>query len=154
MQPARNWRSQLGWLPLLGALAIFGLSGCDRPLSQAELERHFSEDSSPHWLFAPGGHINFDANTAGIIRRWLATHSSDWRPASLSDFDPVKTQLLTDSSAVEIDGARIVVTFERNKKDDDSTVYIQRLLSPSDRAFWDGIIEQIRLHGVYERRRR
>jgi len=70
----------------------------------------------------------------------------------LSDFDPVKTQLLTANSAVEIDGERIVVTFERVEKDYDSTVYIQRPLSSSEQSFWSNIVNQIKLAGTYEKR--
>jgi hypothetical protein len=141
------------WLPLVGALAIFSVAACKPPLSQSEIETHFSEGREPpNYLFAPGGHINFDANTADLIRGWLAAHGSDWRAASLSDFDPVKTQLLTANSAVEIDGERIVVTFERVVKDYDSTVYIQRPLSPSEKSFWSNIVNQIKLAGTYEKR--
>jgi len=141
----RRLRAQFIILSLFGAFAICGLSACGRSLSQAELESHFREGGGPDWLFVSGGHINFDANTASLIREWLITHDTDWKSASLSDFDPAKTQLLTDNCAVEMDGERIVVSFERDKKDTDSTIYIQRLLSPSERSFWNTVIEQIKM---------
>jgi len=146
-----NAHVQSIWLSLVGALAIFGVAACTSPLSQREIETHFSEVTGPpNYLFAPGGHIDFDANTAELIRRWLAAHRPHWRAASLSDFDPVKTQLLTANSVVEIDGERIVVTFESDAKDLGSTVYIQRPLSPSDQLFWSNVVNQIRSTGTYE----
>jgi hypothetical protein len=131
-------------LSLFGAFAICDLSACGRSPSQAEMASHFREGGGPDWLFVSGGHINFDANRASLIREWLA-HDTDWKSASLSDFDPAKTQLLTDNCAVEIDGDRIVVSFERDKKDTDSTIYVQRRLSPSERSFWNTNIEQIKM---------
>jgi len=144
---------QSNWLPRVGALVILSLSACSRPLSQAEIATHFREGSgSPDYLFAPGGHINFDANVANLIRDWLAAHGSDWRAASLSDFSPAKTQMLTAGSGIEIDGDRIVVTFERTKKDYDSTVYLQRPLSQSEQSFWSSVVNQIKSNGKYEAR--
>jgi hypothetical protein len=141
---ARRLHMQLINLSLFGAFAICGLLACSRSLSQAELESHFREGGGPDWLFVSGGHIDFDANTASLIRGWLIAHNTDWKPASLSDFDAHKTQLLTDNCAVEIEGDRIVVSFERDKKDTDSTVYVQKRLSPSERSYWNTVIEQIK----------
>ena len=131
-------------LSLFVAFAICGLSSCGQSLSQAELESHFREGGGPDWLFVSGGHINFDANAASLIKEWLIAHDTGWKSAALSDFDPAKTQLLTDGSAIEIDGDRIVVSLERDKKDTDSTIYVQRLLTPSERLFWNAVIEQIK----------
>jgi hypothetical protein len=117
---------------------------CSRSPSRAELEAQFRGGGGPDWLFVSGGHINFDGSTASLIRAWLIAHDTDWEPASLSDFDPVKTQLLTDNCAVEIDGSRIVVSFERDKQDSNSTIYVQRRLSPSERSFWNAVIEKIK----------
>jgi hypothetical protein len=128
---------------LLGAFAICGLLACSRYPSEAELKSHFTEGGGPDWFFVTGGHINFDGPTASAIKQWLITHDTDWKPASLSDFDPAKTQLLTDNSAVEIDGDRIVVSFERSKTDTDTTTYIQRRLTSSEQSFWNALIEQI-----------
>jgi len=108
------------------------------------LKSHFAEGGGPDWLFVSGGHINFDKPTATAIKEWLIKHDTDWKPASLSDFDPAKTQLLTDNSAIEIDGDRIVVSFERSKKDTDTTTYIQRRLTSSEQSFWDSLIEHIK----------
>lgn len=131
-------------LSFLGAFAILVLSACTRSLSQAELNSHFRNGGGVDWLFVPGGHIDFDAHTATLIRDWLVAHDADWKSAALSDFKPSKPQLLTDNSSVEIDGNRIVVSFERDKKDTDSTIYLQRLLSPSERSFWNSVIEHIK----------
>jgi hypothetical protein len=145
-------RVQLIKLSLFGAFAICGLSACSRSLSQAELESHFRGGGGPDWLFVSNGHINFDANTAGLIRAWLMAHNTDLKSASVSDFDPDRTQLLTDNCAVEIDGDRIVVSFERDKKDTDTTVYVQRRLSSSERSFWNTVIEQIKTLGNFSRK--
>jgi hypothetical protein len=144
----RRLRAEFIKLSLFGAFAICGLSACGRSLPQAELESHFREAGGPDWLFVPDGHINFDANTASLIREWLIAHDTDWKSASLSDFDPAKAQLLTDNCAIEIDGHRIVVSFERDKKDTDSTIYVQRLLSPSERSFWNTLIERIKTQAL------
>ncbi len=146
----RYLRTQIFRLLLFGAFAICGLLACGRSLSQAELELHFREGGGPDWLFVSGGHINFDANTAILIREWLIAHGNDWKSASLRDFDPAKTQLLTDNCAIEIDGDRIVVSFERDKKDTDSTIYLQRRLSPSERSFWNTVIDQIKTQTLGE----
>ena len=98
----------------------------------------------PDWLFVPGGHIGFDAHTSAQIREWLTSHDTGWVPASLNDFDPAKTHVLTDNCAVEIDGDRIVVTFERKPGDTETTIYIQRPLSSGERLFWSHIIEQVK----------
>lgn len=131
-------------LPSLATFALCGLFACSHPLSQDELRSHFATGGGPDWLFVPSGHIDFDAHTAAQIREWLTSHDTGWVPAYLKDFNPAKTQLLTDNCAVEIDGGRIVVSFERKPEDTDTTVYIQRPLSSDERLFWDHIIEQIK----------
>jgi hypothetical protein len=72
-------------------------------------------------------------------------------PAHLSDFGHGNPQLLTGDSAVEIDSDRIRASFDRNEKDGDSTIYMQRRLSPSERSFWDTVIEQIKMpiHAIH-----
>jgi hypothetical protein len=60
--------------------------------------------------------------------------------------------MLTAGSGIEIDGDRIVVTFERTKKDYDSTVYLQRPLSPSEQSFWSSVVNQIKSTGKYAAR--
>ena len=135
--------------PLLTSLAVLstcGLVACDPPLSQDELRSHFATGRGPNWLFVQGGHIEFDDNSAAQIREWLASHEAGWAPASLNDFDPNKTQLLTSNSAVEIDGNRMLVSFERKADDTDTTIYIQRPLSSDERLFWDSIVERIKEH--------
>jgi hypothetical protein len=140
-------------LSLLGAFAIGVLSACSRFPSQAELDSHFAKGGGPDWLFVPGGHLNFDGTTADVIRKWLIAHDTDWEPAHLSDFGHGKPQLLTGDSAVEIDSDRIRVSFSRDEKDSDSTIYIQRRLSPNERSFWDAVIEQIKtpVHAIHPR---
>jgi hypothetical protein len=140
----RRLRANFIHLSLFGTFAICGLLACSRSPSQADLESHFREGGGPDWLFVSGGHINFDANTASLIREWLIAHDADWKAASLRDLDPAKSQLLTDNCAIEIDGDRIVVSYETDKKDTDSTIYVQRLLSPRERSFWNTVIEQIK----------
>ena len=128
----------------LAAFVLCGLSGCNRPLSQAELKSHFARGGTPNWLFVPGGRIDFDAGTADTIRDWLVTHDTGWISAVSGDFDPAKTQLLTDNSIVEVDGSRLVVTFERVPEDTDTTIDIQRPLSSDERLFWERIIARIK----------
>ena len=125
-------------------IALCGLVACNRPLSQAELKSHFAGGVGPNWLFVSGGHIDFDAHTASLIKEWLNTHDTGWMPASLDDFSPAKTQLLTSCCAVEIDGGRLVITFERDPKNTDSTIYIQRPLSLDEQSFWNHIVERIK----------
>jgi hypothetical protein len=140
-----NLRAQVLRLSVLGAIAICFLSACNRFPSRAELDSHFKKGGGPDWLFVPGGHLAFDATTADLISRWLVAHDTDWEPADLSDFGHGKPQLLIGDSAVEIDSDRIRASFDRNEKDGDSTVYMQRRLSPSEQSFWDTVIEQIKM---------
>jgi len=125
------------------AVACCGLFACGRVLSESDLRSHFIENASPNWLFVPGGHITFDAHEAHLIRQWLTTHCSGWKSASLEDFSPAKTQLLTAKCGIEIDTDRIVITFERDQKDLDSTIYLQRALSLAEQDFWRRIISGI-----------
>jgi hypothetical protein len=129
-------------LSVLGAIAICFLTACSRFPSQAELDS--KKGGGPDWLFVPGGHITFDAETADRISKWLVAHDTDWAPAHLSDFGHGEPQLLIGDSAVEIDSHRIRGSFDRNENDGDSTIYMQRQLSPSERSFWDTVIEQIK----------
>jgi hypothetical protein len=140
-----NWRVQISRLSVLGAIAIGFLTACSRFPSQAELDLHFKKGGGPDWLFVPGGHLTFDATTADQISNWLVAHDTDWEPAHLSDFGHGEPQLLIGDSAVEIDSDRIRASFDRNENDGDSTIYMQRRLSPSERSFWDTVIEQIKM---------
>ena len=134
---------QKPYLMLTRLQQLYGfLSG--RTVSQAEIESNFKAGGGPDWLFVPGGHVKFDATTASLIRDWLTTHAADWAPASIKDFSPAKRQLLTDNCGIEIDGNRIVISLDRDKEDSDSTVYIQRRLSPSETSFWNTTIDQIK----------
>jgi len=99
----------------------------------------------PDWLFVPGGHITVDAGTADPILKWLVAHDTDWAPAHLSDFGHGKAQLLIGDRALEIDSDRIRASFDRDENDGDSTIYMQRRLSLSERSFWDIVIEQIKM---------
>jgi len=133
----------------VSSLAIFtswSLCACDRAVSEAELKPQVIEGSGPNWLFVfdQRGHINFGAQEAHLISEWLRTHEAGWKPASIRDFDSAKTQLLTAKCGVEIDGDRIVLTYERDKRNPDSTIYIQRSLSPDEQSFWSRIIAQIK----------
>ncbi len=120
-----------------------GLFACARNLSE-DVQSHFIEKGGPNKLFVPGGYITFDEREAERIQKWLLTHCSGWKSASLKDFSPAKTQLLTARSAIEIDADRIVVTFERDPKDLDSTIYIQRPLSEAEQGFWSRILSEIK----------
>jgi hypothetical protein len=137
-------RAQVTSSLFFAMIALCGLVACNRPLSQAELKSHFAGGGGPNWLFVSGGHIDFDARTAGLIKEWLNTHDTGCMPASLDDFSPAKTQLLTSCCAVEIDGDRIVISFERDPKDSDSTMYIQRQLSLDEQSFWNRVVDRIK----------
>jgi hypothetical protein len=51
---------------------------------------------------------------------------------------------LTAKCGIEIDADRIVITFERDQKDLDSTIYLQRALSLAEQDFWRRIISEIK----------
>jgi hypothetical protein len=140
-----NSRAQALGLTVLGAIVICFLAACSRFPPPAELDSHFKKSGGPDWLFVPGGHITFDAETADRISKWLVAHDTDWAPAHISDFGQGKPQLLIGDSAVEIDSDRIRASFDRDENDGDSTIYMQRRLSPSERSFWDAVIEQIKM---------
>ncbi len=105
-----------------------------------ELNRQVTEDRGPHWLFVPQGHVDLGAEEVRLIGQWLIEHNTGWRPASVLDFSPSKTQFLTANCVIEPDGDRIVVTYMRDEKDNDSAVYIQRSLSSDEQSFWSRIV--------------
>jgi hypothetical protein len=88
----------------------------------------------------PHGHVDLGAEEVRLISEWLITHDTAWLPASVLDFSPSKPQFLTANCAIEIDGDRIVVTYMRDEKDNDSAVYIQRSLLPDEQSFWNRIV--------------
>ena len=105
-----------------------------------ELKRQVTQDRGPHWLFVPHGHVDLGAEEVRSIGEWLIAHDTGWKPASVLDFSPSKTQFLTANCVIEIDGGRIVVTYMRDEKDMDSAVYIQRSLAPDEQSFWSRIV--------------
>jgi len=105
-----------------------------------ELKRQVTEDRGPHWLFVPQGHVDLGSEEVRLIGEWLIEHNTGWRPASVLDFSPSKTQFLTANCVIEPDGDRIVVTYMRDEKDNDSAVYIQRSLSSDEQFFWSRIV--------------
>lgn len=109
-----------------------------------ELKRQVTQDRGPHWLFVPHGHVDLGAEEVRSIGEWLIAHDTGWKPASVLDFSPSKTQFLTANCVIEIDGGRIVVTYMRDEKDMDSAVYIQRSLAPDEQSFWSRIVAAAR----------
>jgi hypothetical protein len=105
-----------------------------------ELKHQITQDRGPHWLFVPHGHVDLGAEEVRLIGEWLIAHDTGWKPTSVLDFSPSKTQFLTANCVIEIDGDRIVVTYMRDAKDMDSAVYIQRSLSPDEQSFWNRIV--------------
>ncbi len=105
-----------------------------------ELKRQVTQDRGPHWLFVPQGHVDLSAEEVHLIGEWLSAHDTGWKPASVLDFSPSKTQFVTANCVIEIDSDRIVVTYMRDEKDMDSAVYIQRSLSPDEQSFWSRIV--------------
>jgi hypothetical protein len=124
----------------LSAAASYGLLACHRTSYGEELNRQVNGDHGPHWLFVPHGHVDLGAHEARLISEWLITHDTGWIPASVLDFNPSKTQFLTANCVIEIDGDRIVVSYMRDEKDSDSSVNIQRSLSPDEQSFWSGVV--------------
>src|SRR3989442_815061 len=82
-----------------------------------ELKRQVREDRGPHCMFVRRGHVDLGAEEVRLIGEWLIEHNSGWRPASVLDFSPSKTQFLTANCVIEPDGDRIVVTYMRDEKD-------------------------------------
>jgi hypothetical protein len=130
---------------LLSTFASWSLYGCGRTVSQTDLKPHVIEGSDPNWLFVRDqrGHVTFGANEAHLISEWFTTHEEGWELASLKDFTPSTRQLLTAKCGIGIDGDRILLSYETDQKDPDSTIYIQRPLSPDEQAFWNQIIARI-----------
>lgn len=127
-------------------IASLGLFAWHRANYQADLCRpHLIEGAGPNWLFVSRSkHVTVDASTAHLIGDWVTSHQAGWQFGSLDDFDPDKTQLLCDGCGIEIDGDRIVLTYDEVEHDPDSVIYIKRVLSPDEQTFWRGIISQIK----------
>jgi hypothetical protein len=120
--------------------ASYRLVASDETDYGAELKRQVTEDRGPHWLFVSQGHVDLGAEEVRLIGEWIVAHDTGWKPASVLDFSPSKTQFLTANCVIEINGDRIVVTYMRDQKDPDSAVYIQRSISPDEQSFWSRIV--------------
>jgi hypothetical protein len=86
----------------------YPLAAADDTDYGSELKREVAQDRGPHWLFVPHGHVDLGAEEVRLIGEWLIAHDAGWKPASVVDFSPLKTQFLTANCVIEIDGDRIV----------------------------------------------
>ena len=80
---------------------------------QAELPKPnvFSTADKTRWLFDSGYRYDFDEHESLVIRDWITTHQTGWKFGSTSDFDPHKTQLLSDNYVIEINSNLIVFQY-------------------------------------------
>jgi hypothetical protein len=115
----------------------------------------FSTADKKRWMFDSGYRYDFDEHESLVIRDWITTHQTGWKFGSTSDFDPHKTQLLSDNYVIEINPDIIVFQYYKSQADlandpSDGFIVIKRLLSPEEQSFWKEQISQIGKsnHGV------
>jgi len=124
---------------------------------QAELLKPnvFSTANQPRWLFDSGYRYDFDKNESMVISNWITTHQTGWKFGSSNDFDPRKTQFLSDNYVISINSNIIVFQYYKSEADlasdpSDGFIVIKRPLSPVEQSFWKEQISQIGKsnHGV------
>ncbi|MGP0018611.1 MAG: hypothetical protein ACLPHP_08600 [Candidatus Sulfotelmatobacter sp.] len=124
---------------------------------QAELLRPnvFSTDNQTRWLFDSGYRYDFDEHESQVIGNWITTHQTGWEFGSTTDFDPHKTQLLSDNYVIGINSNTIVFEYYKSKAElasdpSDGFIVIKRPLSPEEQSFWKEQVSQIGKsnHGV------
>ncbi len=124
---------------------------------QAELLKPnvFSTADKTRWLFDSGYRYDFDERESLVISNWITTHQTGWKFGSSNDFDPHKSQLLSDNYVIEINSNIIVLEYYKSAADlandpSDGFIVIKRPLSPDEQSFWKEQISQIGKsnHGV------
>jgi hypothetical protein len=115
----------------------------------------FSTADKTRWMFDSGYRYDFDEHESRAISDWITTHQTGWKFGSSNDFDPHKTQLLSDNYVIEINSNIIAFQYYKSKADlaidpSDGFSVIKRLLSPEEQSFWKEQISQIGKsnHGV------
>jgi hypothetical protein len=124
---------------------------------QAELLKPnvFSTANQTRWLFDSGYRYDFDEHESLVIGNWITTHQTGWKFGSSNDFDPRKTQLLSDNYVISIDSNVIVFQYYKSQADlandpSNGFIVIKRSLSPDEQSFWKEQVSQIGKsnHGV------